>query len=131
MDKRKKIFIALGSVAILAALYFGYEFLMYVTTDNAQIEAHSVMLAAKVGGYVRDVKVNEGDKVKRGDVLVEIDPRDYQNTLTQSKGELTSIEARKKDAERNFRRLQDLVQKGAVSQQQFDTASASYAEVKA
>jgi len=131
MEKRKKIFIGIGTVAALIAIYFTYEYFMYVTTDNAQVEAHAVMLAAKVGGYVHDVKVAEGDKVKKGDVLVEIDPRDYQNTLTQVKGELTSIEARKKDAERNFGRLRDLYQKGAVSQQQFDTSSAGYAEVKA
>lgn len=131
MDKRKKIMMGVGTVAILGGLYFGYEYVMYVATDNAQVEAHAVMLAPKVGGFVKDVKVAEGQKVEKGAVLVELDSRDYQNTLTQAKGELTSIEARKRDAERNFHRLQDLFAKGVVSQQQFDTASTSYAEVKA
>lgn len=131
MDKRKKILSAIGTIAALAAVYFTYEYFMYVSTDNAQVEAHAVMLAAKVGGFVKDVKVVEGQKVAKGDVLAELDGRDYQNTLTQVKGELTSIEARRKDAERNYRRLQDLLAKGAVSQQQFDTSSAGYAEVKA
>lgn len=131
MEKRKKILFGVGAVAVLVIGYFTYQYLMYVSTDNAQVEAHSVMLAAKVGGYVREVKVAEGDKVKRGDVLVELDSRDYENTLTQIRGELTSMEARKKDAETNYHRLQDLYQKGAVSRQQYDSASASYSELKA
>lgn len=131
MDKRGKILMGVGSVAIVGGLYFGYEYITYVSTDNAQVEAHAVMLAPKVGGFVKDVKVTEGQKVEKGAVLVELDSRDYQNTLTQARGELTSIEARKRDAERNFHRLQDLSAKGVVSQQQFDAASTSYAEVKA
>ena len=48
--------------------------------------------------FVVAVNVNEGQRVKKDDVLVEIDSRDYQNTLTQARGELTSIEARRRDA---------------------------------
>lgn len=131
MDKRKKILSGIGAIAVIAAIYFLYEYIMYVSTDNAQVEAHSVMLAPKVGGFVKTVKVVEGQKVEQGQILAEVDSRDYENTLKQIKGELTSIEARAKDAERNFRRLQDLYAKGAVSQQQFDTSSAGYSEVKA
>lgn len=131
MDGRKKILTIAGAVAALLVVYFVYEHFMYVTTDNAQVEAHSLMVAAKVGGYVREVPVVEGQSVKKGDLLVQIDPRDYENTLKQVKGELTSIEARRRDAERNFRRLSELYAKGAVSQQQFDTASSGFSEVKA
>lgn len=131
MDRRKKILTAAGVIAGLLVIYFVYEHLMYVTTDNAQIEAHSLMVAAKVGGYVREVPISEGQSVKKGDLLVEIDPRDYQNILRQVKGELTSIEARRRDAERNFRRLSELYSKGAVSQQQYDTAASSFSEAKA
>lgn len=131
MNKKKKIFIALGSVAGLLVLYFIVDYLLYTTTDNAQVEGHAVMLAAKVGGYVKDVKIVEGQKVNRGDTLVEIDHRDYENVLQEAKANLSSREARRRDAEKNFRRLQDLFSKGAVSQQQFDAASASYADEKA
>jgi membrane fusion protein (multidrug efflux system) len=130
MDKRKKILSGVGSVAILIAIYFLYEHFMYVVTDNAQVDAHVVMLAAKVGGYIAQVDVVEGQKVKRDEVLIQIDDRDYKNTLAQVSGELTSIEARMTDAEKNFHRLSSLYKNGAVSQQQFDAASASYLEVK-
>jgi membrane fusion protein (multidrug efflux system) len=69
--------------------------------------------------------------VKKGDVLVEIDGRDYQNTLTQMKGEVTSMEARMRDAERNYRRSNDLFNQGVISRQQYDTATAAYSEVRA
>lgn len=129
--KRKQMILGIASLVVVLALYFTYEHLTYITTDNAQVEGHTVLLASKVAGFVAEVKVVEGQKVKAGDVLIVVDPRDYQNTLTQAKSELTSVEARKKDAERNFARISSLYPKGAVSQQQFDTVSTTYQEVKA
>ncbi|WII70948.1 HlyD family secretion protein [Bdellovibrio sp. 22V] len=131
MDKKKKILSGVGGVAVLVALYFLYEHVMYVTTDNAQVEAHSVMIAAKVGGYVKAVHVTEGSRVKKGDVMIEIDDRDYQNTLRQAKGELLSLEARKRDLEKNQKRIAELFSKGVVSQQQYDGASTALAEARA
>jgi len=129
MDK-KKILIAAGTVAAIAIVYFGVQHIMYVTTDNAQVEAPVVMLAAKVPGYIVDVKVVEGQKVKLGDVLAEIDSRDYENTLKQVQSELQSLESRRRDAERNYQRIASLYKQNAVSTQQFDTATATYSEVK-
>jgi membrane fusion protein (multidrug efflux system) len=131
ISNRKKILIAIGMMAVLIVGYFIYEHLFYVTTDNAQIEAHAVMLAPKVSGFISAVNVGEGQKVKKGDLLLTIDERDYQNTFRQVGSELISVEVRRNYAERNFRRLADLYGKGAVSQQQYDTASASYADLKA
>ncbi|MGZ3692862.1 MAG: HlyD family secretion protein [Bdellovibrionota bacterium] len=131
MTKKKKIIIGIGVLAFLGALTFLYDHIMYVNTDDAQVEAHSVMLSPKVAGLIVAVNVNEGQTVKKGDVLVEIDGRDYQNTLTQVKGDLTSIEARRRDAERNYQRINQLFASGAVSRAQFDTATATYSDTKA
>jgi membrane fusion protein (multidrug efflux system) len=128
---KKNILISIGAAAILAAGWFVWNYVMYVTTDNAQIEGHFVMLAPKVGGYIIKVNIQEGQRVKKGDVLVEIDPRDYENTFRQASGELTSVEARKNDAERMYRRITELKNQGAVSQQQYDTTSSTYNETKA
>lgn len=130
-EKKKKIIGALGAAAALLVAYFAYESFVYVTTDNAQVEAHSVMLASKVSGFVVAVKAKEGAKVKKGDILVEIDQRDYQNTVQQMKSELTSLQARKVDSEKNYHRIQELFSKGAVSQQQYDATSANYSDIKA
>jgi membrane fusion protein (multidrug efflux system) len=112
-------------------IYFTFEYLSYVTTDNAQVEAHTVMLAPKVSGFVKAVHVDEGQKVKRGELLIEIDDRDYVNAVNERRGELTSISARKADAEKNYHRLAELYKQGAVSQQQYDSISSQYSELRA
>lgn len=128
---KQKILTAVATVAAIIAVYFVIDHLMYVTTDNAQVDGHFVMLAAKVGGYVTEVKVVEGQQVKKGDILVEIDGRDYENTLHQASSTLVSIEAKKKDVEKSFKRISELFAKGVVAQQQFDSSSAALSEVTA
>ncbi len=131
MEKKKKILLGVGVVALSIVSYFTYEHFTFVTTDNAQIDAHSVMLAPKVGGFVTEIKVTEGQKVKKGEMLVKIDDRDYQNVYIQVKGELTSLLARQSDSEKNFKRISSLYKNGAVSQQQFDSTQTTYSDIKA
>jgi membrane fusion protein (multidrug efflux system) len=130
-NTKSKVIAGAVTIGVILAGYLTYEHFAYVTTDNAQIFGHSVMLAPRVSGYITAVNVVEGQKVAKDDVLITIDPRDYDNNIRGAKGELASIEARRRDAERNYRRLVDLLAKGAVSQQQFDAASAQYNDVKA
>lgn len=130
MDRKKTLLGVVVSGAVLGGLYMIYERIMYVSTDNAQVEAHTVMLAPKVTGYVTKVNVLEGQKVKAGEVLVEIDERDFQNALRQFRGELASIEARKKDAEKNFKRVSELYAKEAVSPQQYDQNLSTVTELR-
>ena len=131
MDKRKKILIGIGSVAVIGAIYFLYEHLSYVETDNAHVEAHTLLLSAKISGYIKEVNVSDGQKVKKGDVLVHIDDRDYKAIADSSRSELQSLEARRRDAEKNFSRIKDLFSQSVVSAQQYDTAAANYNEVRA
>ncbi|MGZ6419223.1 MAG: efflux RND transporter periplasmic adaptor subunit, partial [Pseudobdellovibrio sp.] len=77
------------------------------------------------------VKVSVGQKLKKGDVMVQIDDRDYKSALEAAKSEVLSLEARKKDAEKNYYRLRELLSKSVVSQQQYDSGTAGYNEVKA
>lgn len=130
MNRKNKILIAVATIALLVGIYVIYEHVLYISTDNAQVEAHSVLLASKVPGFVVHVPVVEGQKVKKDDILVELDERDYQNTLRQVKGELASLEARRADAEKSFRRISSLYTSGAVSQQQYDSSSAAAQDVK-
>ncbi len=128
---KSKILGTVATVAGLIGIYMVIEHMRYVTTDNAQIDGHFVMLAAKVGGYVRSVEAEEGQRVKKDTVLAEIDARDYENTLQQMRSTLVSLEAKKRDAEKSFKRISQLYSSGVVAQQQFDTASAAYSESKA
>lgn len=130
-NKKKKILFSVAGAAGLIALYFIYNHLVFVETDNAQVEAPTVILASKVSGYIKQVNVSEGQIVKKGDILVQIDDRDYKSLADSARSEMLSLEARKNDAEKNYRRLKDLFSQNVVSSQQYDTATANYNEFKA
>jgi membrane fusion protein, multidrug efflux system len=102
--KRPAIRIALV-VIVLAALGVGLRYylhgLSYETTDNAFIEGSVVQVSPKVSGYATKVAVNDNQHVKKGDLLLEIDPRDYENKLLEAKAQLQAAQARHKAAQLN------------------------------
>lgn len=130
-DKKRKLIFGFAVVAISGLVYFVYQHWMYVETDNAQVEAPVVMLAAKVPGFLKDVKITDGQKVKKDDLLIQIDNREYQAAYDSAKSEILSLEARKTDAEKSFQRISDLYKQNVVSSQQFDTSTANYHEIRA
>ena len=58
------------------------------TTDDAQIDAHIAPVSARVSGFVSRVYVDDNYRVKAGDLLAQLDPRDYQVALAQAKANL-------------------------------------------
>lgn len=131
MNQKKIIFAVIVPIAVLLIGYFAYEHFVYVETDNAQVDAHTVLIGPKVGGYIRTVNVSDGQIVKKNDLLVAIDPRDYEVARDVAQSELLSLQAKMTEAEQNFKRIKGLFSKGVVSNQQYDTAAASYNEIKA
>jgi membrane fusion protein (multidrug efflux system) len=131
MNKRKRIITVVGLLVVFVIGYFSYQLLTYVKTDNAQIQANTVMLAPKVSGYILKADIREGQKVKADDVLVEIDDRDYQNSLKQLTGDFEAVKAQLHDAENNYSRISKLFKSEAVSQQQYDQAFANVSVVRA
>src|ERR1017187_8103909 len=65
-------------VAIGAGLWAYYHYRDRVSTDDAEVDGHVTAIAPKISGNVVDVLVKDNQPVKAGDVLVRIDPRDYQ-----------------------------------------------------
>ena len=65
----------------------------YEGTDDAQVDGHINNVSARVSGYVLKVNIDDNQSVKKGAVLVEIDPRDYQVALERAKAELADAEA--------------------------------------
>jgi len=63
------------------------------STDDAQVDGHITQIAARVGGTVTKVPVANNQAVKAGDILVEIDPRDYQIAVERAKAELADAVA--------------------------------------
>lgn len=69
-------FITLGVVLLWLAQRAWWNH-NHVASDNAQVEGHIVPIAARVGGYVASVPVTDNQTVRQGDLLVELDPRDF------------------------------------------------------
>ena len=91
--RRNLIIIIAVVVAIVAALFLWRYFSSYESTDDAQADVHLYPVSARVSGYVIRVSVNDNQWVSKGDVLVEIDPTDYQVALAQAQANLANAEA--------------------------------------
>jgi membrane fusion protein, multidrug efflux system len=79
-------------------------------------------IRAQVTGYLIKQNYKEGDLLKKGQVLFEIDPRTFQAALDQAKASLAQAEARHTTAKVNLDRIRPLAQKNAVSQKDLDDA---------
>jgi len=90
--------------------------------------ASTVDIRARVNGYLIKVKFKDGDVVKQGDLLYEIDPRPFQATLDQANGLVESLEAQKKFLAIQVDRYTKLVKTSATSQQDVDQYLAQQAE---
>jgi membrane fusion protein (multidrug efflux system) len=86
---------------------------------------------AQVTGYLLTQDYREGDAVKKGDLLFEIDPRPFQATLDLAKGELAQAEARLGKAELDVKRYTPLVSDKAISREEYDDAIQADLEAKA
>ena len=82
------IVVTIAAVFIWLRITAGRE-----TTDDAQVEAPVTPVSARVGGTVVRVPVKDNQRVEAGDVLVELDPRDYQVALDKARAELADAEA--------------------------------------
>ena len=79
-------------------------------------------IRAQVQGYLISRDYREGDVVRKGQVLFKIDPRSFQATLEQAKGQLTEQRARWETAKANLERIKPLVEQNAVSKKDLDDA---------
>src|SRR5712664_870253 len=99
-------------------------------TDHADFTARiaavdSVEVRAHVWGYLQKVNFKEGDLVRKGDVLFEIDPRPYQALLDQAKAKVRQDEAQLKADEAEYQRQLQANRAGAGSQSDLDKATAA------
>jgi membrane fusion protein (multidrug efflux system) len=71
----------------------------WVSTDDAQVDAHITAVASQVSGYVVALPTNDNADAKEGDVLLQIDPREYKAEADQAKASLDLAVAEAKSAE--------------------------------
>ena len=88
----------------------------------------TVTIRTQISGYLIKVVFKEGDEVKKGDLLAEIDSRPYEAALAQQRGQLARDEALLKGAQVDLARYQGLAAQNAVPRQQLDTQTALVAQ---
>ncbi len=78
--RRRAIFILLFLVivGVIAGGWFWYRSKAFVSTDDAFIESHIYSISARISGHVTAVPVEDNQQVSRGDLLVALDPADYE-----------------------------------------------------
>ena len=130
---------AVIAVFLLLVLAAWYVWAGRVSTDDAEVDAHITAVASQVSGYVVALPIDDNMNVKEGDVLVQIDRREYQAEVDQAKATLQLAEAEAKSAElqigltratneraqADLERYKPLVQTGDVSKFQFDAVDAT------
>jgi membrane fusion protein (multidrug efflux system) len=158
-QKKKRAFMIVGVVVVIGLIagyfYSGYR-KTHVSTDDAFIDGNIHTIAAKIYGTVKKVSVNDNQPVKKGDLLVEVDPADYTARLREASSAVgteraklseagTKIEAAKVNlelqranlrlAELEKNRAEALYQKEVLPRDRYDRAMTGYevavAQVKA
>jgi len=119
---RKKIIRAvLGTVVVIAVLWgimIVVHSYFYESTDDAFVEGHVITVGTKLSNTVKKVFIDDNYEVKQGDLLVQIDPRDYEVQLREA-------EANQAKAQSDNDRNETLAKTSAVSQQDLDATRAT------
>jgi membrane fusion protein (multidrug efflux system) len=129
-----------------------HRILAYEETENAYLTGHVHQVASRISGTVTEVLVEENTDVKKGDVLVRLDPRDTQSRIEQAaaqfaqaeaqvthsdsqiadaKARVAQAEAQFKKAQSDYGRVKDLSDKKVASKQEFDAATAAFDAARA
>jgi membrane fusion protein (multidrug efflux system) len=92
--RRTLLFAAiLGGLILVGAASFWVYSRTYESTDDAQVDGHLNGITARIDGDVKAVHVEENQSVQAGDVLVELDPRDYEVAVDQARAQLLKAQA--------------------------------------
>jgi len=143
---KRILLLAMLILAVAALSPFAWNYLQsYESTDDAQIDGHIDPLSSRIDGTVVAVHVENNDRVTAGELLVEIDPRDYEVAVAQAKARLelaaAQVASAKQDyaasqanvrvndadnfrAQRDARRFSSLLEQQVVAQNEYDQYTA-------
>jgi len=122
--RRTLLIIAAVLAALGAAFYYVWFVAPYETTDDAFIQNYAVPISAKLSNIVQKLLIDDNQLVQKGQLLIQIDPRDYQV-------ELLYAQAAYDTAKSNYDRDVALIGSNAVSKEDVDNTRAAYEETEA
>src|ERR671933_184983 len=126
----KALILAALGLGAIAAGSFGYRYWQYASihqeTDNATVAGHIHQISSRVNGTVAEVLVQDNQQVKPGQLLVKLDPRDYQVKVQQAQAALENPRRQAEAAEANIS-LASQTSQGKTTQAQGDISSANAA----
>lgn len=111
-----------AAILILVGARYYFYWSSRQDTDDAFIDGHVFMISPSVPGPVIKIYVDDNQYVKKGDPLVEIDPREYEARLSQARAEVAASSASARQVELDLSRYLKLYRQNQISQQAYDHA---------
>ncbi len=115
---------ATGPIPVRVAPAVTGDFPLYFKALGTVTALNTINVRSRVGGELVKIAFEEGQMVKAGDLLAEIDPRPYQNALLQAEGTLLQNQAQLKNAQVDLERYRGLYAEDSIAKQTLDTAAA-------
>ncbi|XVN16024.1 MdtA/MuxA family multidrug efflux RND transporter periplasmic adaptor subunit [Pseudomonas corrugata] len=115
---------ATGPIPVRVAVAVTGDFPVYYKALGTVTALNTINVRSRVGGELVKIAFEEGQMVKAGDLLAEIDPRPYQNALLQAEGTLLQNQAQLKNAQVDLERYRGLYAEDSIAKQTLDTAAA-------
>ena len=113
----RRALVVVGGVLVAVFVGLFVYFRNRESTDDAQVDGHITPIASKVYGRVAEVLVDDNQAVKAGQVLVKVDPADYQAAVDQAKAALALAEGEARSAGVDVPRTSETVNSGTSSAQ--------------
>lgn len=112
------------SVSVATAPVQRQDVPVYLSGLGSVTAFNTANIKSRVDGQIMKVNVQEGQNVKQGTLLIEIDSRPFQVQLEQMQAQLSRDQAQLHDAQLNLERYTALIPSGSIAQQQVDTQKA-------
>ncbi len=133
---KKKLFVLL---AILIAFFGIFYYVQHKKNDNkdvmpvlhGNVDIRDVALGFRVSGMVDKLNFDEGDRVKKGDILAVLDKKPFEDDVAVKKAQIAELEVLMANAESVFERKKSLIGSGGVSQNEYDSAATQLKQLKA
>lgn len=103
----------------------------YAEVPASVVADQQVQLSSRLMGYIRNLTVREGQAVKAGQVLFEVDPTDVLGQVQRAQAGLAEAESALADARSNYERFQSLYAQQAIPEKQWDAVKSQYAMAQA